>query len=116
MPLGVTTKMNKTVSSAGAKFVDDWENEMPSANFDDRPLRQNMTTVSIYMDDGRVFDYNVRSPFKGREHASKIVRYGYRHTPKGSDDLEWYPPYRIDKVKVSGGAESTQYRDVVRAT
>lgn len=75
-----------------------------------------MTRVSVYMDDGRVFEYDVASPDKGREHASKIILTGYRHTPKDSDDLEWYPPHRIDKVKISGGAESTQYRDTVRAT
>jgi len=68
------------------------------------------------MDDGRVFEYDVASPDKGREHASKIVLTGYRHTPKGTDELEWYPPARIDKVKVSGGGESTGYRDRVRAT
>ncbi len=72
--------------------------------------------VSVYMDDGRVFEYSVASPGKGREHASKIIKTGYRHTPVGENGLEWYPPHRIDKVKVSGAAETTAYRDQERAT
>lgn len=72
--------------------------------------------VSIYMDDGRVFEYEVADASKGREHAHAVIQTGYRHTPKGSKDLEWYPPYRILKVKIADGAESTQYRDTVRAT
>lgn len=74
------------------------------------------TTLSIYMDDGRVFEYEVDSSEKGREHASKIISGGYRHTARGSVDLEWYPPHRIDKIKISGGGESTQYHDITRAT
>lgn len=72
------------------------------------------TTIQIYMDDGRVFEYDTNSPSKGREHAAKIIATGYRHTE--GDDLEWYPPHRIDKVKVAGACESTQYRDRTRAT
>lgn len=71
--------------------------------------------VEVYIDDGRVFSYNVSSPDKGREHAAAIVKTGYRHTTEELD-LEWYPPHRIVKVKVKGGCESTQYRDSVRAT
>ncbi len=72
--------------------------------------------ISVYLDDGRVFEYDVATAEKGREHASKIIRYGYRHTPEETDELEWYPPARIDKVKVSGGGESSHYRDTTRAT
>lgn len=72
--------------------------------------------VSVYMRDGRVFEYDVSSPLRAREHAWKIITEGYRHTPPDTDDLEWYPPHAIDKVKVEGGAESTAYRDRVRAT
>ena len=75
-----------------------------------------MNKISIYLDDGRVFEYNVSSPEKGREHASAIVNTGYRHTSKDSDDLEWYPPHRIVKVKVAGGGESSLYRDTTRTT
>ncbi len=72
--------------------------------------------ISVYLDDGRVFEYVVTNPSRGREHAAAIIKDGYRSTPEGSHDLEWYPPSRIVKVKVEGGGESTQYRDTVRAT
>lgn len=75
-----------------------------------------MTKVSIYLDDGRVFDYEVSDAMKGREHAAAVIKGGYRHTPKDSQDLEWFPPHRIVKVKVVGGGESTGYKDVTRAT
>lgn len=72
--------------------------------------------VSVYLDSGVVFEYEVADPIKGREHAAAIIKTGYRHTPAASSDLEWFPPHRIDKVKVSGGGESTGYRDKARAT
>ena len=70
--------------------------------------------VSVYLDDGRVFEYEVASPMKGREHAHAIIAGGYRHSE--GEDLEWYPPHRILKVKVVGGCESSAYRDTTRAT
>ena len=70
--------------------------------------------VSVYLDDGRVFEYEVADPIKGREHAAAIIKTGYRHSD--GDDLEWYPPHRIQKVKVAGACESTQYKDTARAT
>ena len=70
--------------------------------------------VSVYLDDGRVFDYDVANAMKGREHAHAIITTGYRHTE--DKDLEWYPPCRILKVKVEGGRESSQYVDTTRAT
>lgn len=75
-----------------------------------------MVKLSIYMDDGRVFEYEVADAMKGREHAAAVLKSGYRHTPEGSADLEWYPAHRILKVKVVGAGESTAYHDTVRAT
>ncbi len=75
-----------------------------------------MTTVSVYLDTGVVREYTVASPEKGREHAAAIIKTGYRSTPVDSDDLEWFPPHRIDKVKVTGAGESSNYRDTARAT
>ena len=72
--------------------------------------------VSVYLDTGVVCEYEVETPEKGREHAAAIIKTGYRSVGKGSNDLEWFPPHRIDKVKVSGAGESTGYRDVKRAT
>lgn len=72
--------------------------------------------VAVYLDAGIVFEYDIDCPMKGREHAAAIIATGYRHTPEGSSDLEWYPPHRIDKVKVINGGESSKYRDRTRAT
>ena len=72
--------------------------------------------VSVYLDTGVVCEYEVTTPEKGREHAAAIIKTGYRSTGHGESDLEWYPPHRIDKVKVSKAAESTKYRDKKRAT
>lgn len=87
------------------EYIEEESNEVPE-----------MATVAVYMDDGRVFEYYIFDPMKGREHAHAIIQSGYRHTPEGSSDLEWYPPHRITKVKVLNGGESSKYRDTVRAT
>ena len=75
-----------------------------------------VSVVSVYLTNSLVFEYEVADPAKGREHAAAIIESGYRHTPKGSDDLEWFPPHSIVKVKVSGGGESTAYKDEWRTT
>ena len=75
-----------------------------------------MIKVSVYLDSGVVREYEVDSPEKGREHAAAIIKTGYRSTPKNSDDLEWFPPHRIEKVKVTGAGESTNYKDTPRST
>lgn len=74
------------------------------------------TIISIYLDDGRVFEYPVADPMKAREHAYAIVTNGYRHTPETTDDLEWYLPHRVTKIKINGAGESTSYRDKTRST
>jgi hypothetical protein len=72
--------------------------------------------ISVYMDFGTVFSYEVSDIAKAREHVSAIVATGYRHTPTDSADLEWFPPSRILKVKIEGGGESSAYHDTARAT
>ena len=72
--------------------------------------------ISVYLDTGVVYEYDVDNPIKGREHAAAIIKGGYRHTLEGSSDLEWFPPHRIEKIKVIGGGESSQYADCARAT
>jgi hypothetical protein len=72
-----------------------------------------MTKISVYLDDGRVFEYEVASPEKAREHSHAIALTGYRHTVDGT--LEHYPPHRISKIKCSGGVD-TSYPDRVRGT
>ena len=55
--------------------------------------------LDIYVDDGRIFSYNVSTPEKVREHASSIISGGYRHND--GEIFEHYPPHRILKVKCS---------------
>lgn len=69
--------------------------------------------VSVYLDDGRVFEYDVESAEKVREHAHAIVDSGYRHCTK-EGLFEHYPSRRILKVKSKG--ISTSYPDRVRGT
>lgn len=54
-------------------------------------------TIKIYLDDGRIFYYDLESPEKVREHASAIIAGGYRHND--GNTFEHYPPHRILKVK-----------------
>lgn len=68
--------------------------------------------VRVYLDDGRVFKYDVESAEKVREHASAIVAGGYRHNDGIA--FEHYPPHRILKVKSYG--IPTNYPDTVEGT
>jgi len=67
-------------------------------------------TVRVYVDNGVVYEYDVTSPEKGREHAAAIIATGYRHND-GKGEFEHYPPHRIDKVKIVGGPVPTLYPD-----
>ena len=69
-------------------------------------------TISVYMDDGRIFSYDVNSEEKVREHASAIVMGGYRHCV--NEIFEHYPPWRILKVKSRG--IQTNFPDTVKGT
>lgn len=71
-------------------------------------------TISVYLDDGRVYEYDVASAEKAREHAAAIVRDGYRHND--GTTFEHYPAHRIVKVKASGGEVPTKYLDRVTGT
>lgn len=72
-------------------------------------------TISVYMDDGRVFEYDVDSEEKVREHSDAIVKNGYRHCSNAEDGVfEQYGAHRILKVKSYG--IKTMYQDRVRGT
>lgn len=74
------------------------------------------TWIRVYMDDGRVFTYQVPNQGKAREHASAIVATGYRHVDKKDPfTMEHYPPHRIVKVKVVGPIQ-TNYTDETEGT
>lgn len=68
--------------------------------------------VKIYLDDGRIFKYEVESAEKVREHTSAIINVGYRHND--GNIFEHYPPHRILKVKSEN--IPTKYKDVVEGT
>jgi len=55
-------------------------------------------TIRVYIDNGVIFEYDVESPEKVREHADAIVKEGYRHND-GKTIFEHYGPHRIKKVQ-----------------
>lgn len=69
-------------------------------------------TISVYLDDGRVFQYEVPTPGKAREHISAIIATGYRSVQASEPEvLTHYPPHRICKVKATGMPIPTNYTD-----
>jgi hypothetical protein len=77
-------------------------------------MNNEQVTVMVYLDDGRVFEYDVENAAKGREHAGAILRGGYRHN-SGANYCEYYPTHRISKVKIAGDVD-TLHPDRVRGT
>lgn len=69
--------------------------------------------IEVYLDDGRVFEYEVANAGKVREHAHAIIMTGYRHTDE-TGLFEWYPPHRIMKIKSQG--LPTKYTDKTTGT
>jgi hypothetical protein len=77
-----------------------------------------MPKISVYIDTGNVYEYEVVSEASAREHADAIIKTGYRSVQ--TDELTiltWWPPHRIAKVKVAlDGPSATAYTDTPRAT
>lgn len=69
-------------------------------------------TISVYLDNGIIFEYSVGSPEKVREHIHAIIQTGYRHND--GEIFEHYPPHRISKVKSSN--IPTNYKDKPKGT
>lgn len=75
-----------------------------------------MHKISVYIDTGVVFDYEVDEEQQAREHAQAIVFGGYRSAAKDKPtELTFWPPHRITKIKVMGGITS-HYWDTPRGT
>ena len=55
-----------------------------------------MTTINVYMQDGRVFSYDVEDSIKAREHAHRIITEGWRNVVNGV--MEYYPVHQLVKV------------------
>ena len=68
--------------------------------------------INVYLDDGRIFYYEVPTADKVREHASAIISGGYRHND--GEIFEHYPPHRILKIKSEH--IPTEYVDKVKGT
>lgn len=77
-----------------------------------------MAKISIYIDNGNVYEYDVATEAAAREHADAIIKTGYRSVQTDElTTLTWWPPHRINKVKVALGEPSaTAYTDTPRAT
>ena len=56
-----------------------------------------MITINVYMQDGRLFEYEVDDSVKAREHAHRIVNYGWRNV-NGKGIMEYYPVHQVLKV------------------
>jgi hypothetical protein len=54
--------------------------------------------VQVYTTDGNIYEYEVESEEKARDHMDKIVESGYRRK-ENENTLVWYPPQYILKVK-----------------
>lgn len=54
------------------------------------------TTINVYMQDGRVFNYQVANVAKAREHAHRIITEGWRNVTDGV--MEYYPTHQVLKV------------------
>ena len=52
--------------------------------------------VNVYMQDGRMFSYEVANGVKAREHAHRIVTLGWRNVVDGV--MEYYPVHQVLKV------------------
>jgi hypothetical protein len=77
-----------------------------------------MVTISVYLDNGNVCQYDVYDEAKAREHAAAIVSTGYRSVNKEAENvMTWIPPHRIQKVVVNlDGPSNTRYRDTTVST
>lgn len=75
-------------------------------------------TVAVYLDDSRVFEYKTNDAVKAREFAVKMGETGLRALYEdGAGVLTWefYPPHRIDKIKVTP-AIASNYTGKFRGT
>jgi hypothetical protein len=75
-----------------------------------------MTNIKVYMQDGRVFSYDVIDIAKAREHAHRIINYGWRNV--SNDTMEYYPAHQILKVVFPYSQDylGTKYEGVTKLT
>ena len=56
-----------------------------------------MVKITVYLQDGRTFSYDVEDAVKAREHAHRIINYGWRNIENGC--MNYYPTHQVLKVK-----------------
>ena len=90
---------------------------MPGSQVQQEPYQPAKKTIRVYIDDGRVFEYDIFAhgiettlEEKAMEHCWAIASKGYRHC--AGDVFEVYPPWRILKVKTFGITTSFPDRTV----
>jgi len=66
-----------------------------------------MSTIYVYMQDGRTFFYEVADATKAREHAHRIINFGWRNLE--GDTMCYYPVHQILKVVFPVAADDTDY-------
>lgn len=58
-----------------------------------------MCLISVYLQDGRIFEYEVANSTKAREHAHRIINFGWRNWEEGREC--YYPTHQVLKVTFS---------------
>ncbi|AXQ68250.1 hypothetical protein HOT99_gp046 [Caulobacter phage CcrBL10] len=75
-------------------------------------------TISVYLNNGTVREYDVADAATAREHAFEIIQTGYRSVDQDQPNvLVHWPPHEIKKVKLTGSEPfKSNYFDRVRGT
>ncbi|AFU86532.1 hypothetical protein D869_gp050 [Caulobacter phage CcrRogue] len=75
-------------------------------------------TISVYLNNGTVREYDVADAATAREHAFEIIQTGYRSVDQDAPNvLVHWPPHEIKKVKLTASEPlKTTYFDRVRGT
>lgn len=117
--LGAIVRPHKEVpglSSISARDLDKFLADDPAP--EPEPAPEKGWLISVYIDDGLVFDYEVTSMASAREHAAAIQTSGYRSVSEDTPNVAtFFPVHRIRKVKVTGPSSMpTAYTDKARGT
>lgn len=57
--------------------------------------------ISVYLVNGNVYNYDVDSSLIAQSHAADIISKGYKACNNKSGILEYHPPHRIAKIKLT---------------
>lgn len=70
--------------------------------------------INVYLQDGRIFTYQVADCAKAREHAHCIVTRGWRNCVNGI--MEYYPVHQVLKVTWNNNDDylSSKYKGLMK--